>query len=271
MGLILRFLGTGAAEPIPTPGCSCANCTHALQDSSARRSQSGMVLIDEGGQYVVDCGPAAVSGGHWVDAKPIKGVFISHLHPDHGLGLYSIRWTKQKSPVPTFLPPDTSESDRDGLAHESVRLENWLSLRPTRLDPYSVVAVDGLSAIALELCHGNTPTQGFLFESGGVTIAYLIDSKGLPERTAEILRGIETIDCVVVDATYRPGRDDPRHNNVDEAIDLGVGLGARLVVLTHIGHHNLSKPELETYVEERTTASTDQTFICAYDGLTLTF
>jgi len=228
-----------------------------------------MVLMDESGQYVVDCGPAAVSGGHWIHGTPLKAIFVSHLHPDHGLGLYSIRWTKQEDPVPTFLPPDTTESDRDGLGHESVRLENWLSLRPTRLPPYTTATVDGLSATALELCHGRTPTQGFLFEIGGVVIAYLIDSKGVPERTAEILRSADVIDCAIVDATYRPGKDDPRHNNVDQAIDLGLQLAARTVILTHIGHHNLAKPELEAYVRDRAIGS-DQAFICAYDGLTLT-
>ncbi len=228
-----------------------------------------MVLFDEDGQYVVDCGPAAVSGGHWVDVTPIKGVFISHLHPDHGLGLYSIRWAVQR-PIPTFLPPDTTELDDEGIGHESVRIVNWLSLRPNRLDFFAAVEVDGLSATALELCHGITPTQGYLFERGGVSIAYLIDSKGLPQQTAELLDAVDVLNCAVVDATYRPGREDPRHNNVDEAIDLGVQLAARVVVLTHVGHHNLSKPELEAHVEERTRGF-DQEFICAYDGLTLTF
>lgn len=270
MSVTLRFLGTGAAEPVPTPGCTCPNCAHARTDPTARRAQSGMVLLHDDGQYVVDCGPAVVAVPEWLDAAPLQGVFLSHLHPDHALGLYSLRWLQQESPVPTFLPPDTDERDRDGVEHEIVRLANWLRLEPTRLDFFSTVTLDGLTALSLELDHGSTPTQGFLFELEGVSVAYLIDGKGLPPKAAAALRERGRLDCIVVDATYRPGRPDSRHNNVDEAIELGAQSGARRVVLTHFGHHNLSKPELEAYVREQTARVEDQAFICAYDGLTMT-
>lgn len=265
----VRFLGTGAAEPIPAPGCTCSNCMHALTDPTAHRAQSGMALLHDDGQYVVDCGPAVVAVPQWLNAAPLKAVFISHLHPDHALGLYSIRWVQQETPVPTFLPPDTDQQDSDGVEHEIVRLENWLKLNPTRLDYFSAVTLDGLTALSLELSHGDTPTQGFLFELEGVKVAYLIDGKGLPPKTASVLSERGRLDCIVVDATYRPGTHGSRHNSVDEAIELGLQSGARRVVLTHIGHQNLSKPELEAYVHERTAVVEDQAFICAYDGLTI--
>jgi phosphoribosyl 1,2-cyclic phosphate phosphodiesterase len=270
MNVALRFLGTGAAEPVPVPGCTCANCEHARTDPAARRAQSGMTLRCGGGQYLVDCGPAAVAVSRALDAAPLRGVFLSHLHPDHALGLYSLRWVRQESPVPTFIPPDTDERDSDGVEHEIVRIENWLGLEPKRLEFFTAISLNSLSALSLELRHGTTPTQGFLFDLDGVRIAYLIDSKGLPGKTAAVLRERGRLDCIVVDATYRPGRLDSRHNNVDEAIELGRLSGARRVALTHFGHHNLPKPALESYVREQTADLEDQAFICAYDGLTIT-
>lgn len=266
----MRFLGSGGAEPVPAPGCSCSNCTHARANPSARRAQSGMVLVHGDSQYLVDCGPAVVASPHWLDAVPLTGVFVSHLHPDHALGLYSVRWAQEEKTIPTFLPPDTDEQAGSGVEHELVLLTNWLQLEPTRLDYFSTVTVEGLRALSLELSHGDTPTQGFLFELGGVKVAYLIDGKGLPPRTVGALGERGRLDCAIVDATYRPGIQDTRHNNVDEAIELGLQSGARRVVLTHIGHHNLSRPDLEAYVHERTARVEDQAFTCAYDGLTVT-
>lgn len=270
MSVTLRFLGTGAAEPVPTPGCSCPGCAYARIDPAARRMQSGMALVVGGDQYVVDCGPAAMAVPHWLDTAVVRGVFVSHLHPDHALGLYSLRWAaRQETPIPVFLPPDSNEQDSDGLEHELVRLENWLGLEPTRLDRFTTVTLGELTAHTLELDHGDTPTQGFLFGLGGIAVAYLIDGKGLPPRTAAALREHGPLDCAVVDATYTPGTRDGRHNSVDEAIEVGRATGARRVILTHIGHHNLPAPELEAYVRERTATVTDQAFVCARDGLTI--
>lgn len=269
MSVTLRFLGTGAAEPVPTPGCTCANCAHARTDISARRAQSGILLTHDDRQYVVDCGPAAVVLPQWSDEATLGGVFISHLHPDHALGLYSLRWTKQDQAVPTFLPPDAGGPTGTGLGHEMVEIENWLNLEPTNLEFFSDLTIGDLRVRTLQLQHGNTPTQGFLFELDGVKIAYLIDGKGLPDRSRAVLAECGQLDCAIVDATYRPGTVDTRHNTVDEAVELGRQIGARLVLLTHVGHHNLAKPELEALVASLAERYDGQRFMCAHDGLTL--
>lgn len=207
----------------------------------------------------------------WREDAPLGAVFVSHLHPDHALGLYSLRWTKQEESIPTFLPPRAAGPTGTGLGHEMVELENWLNLEPKQLEFFSEITVDELRVRTIQLDHGNTPTQGFVFEIDEVKIAYLIDGKGLPDSSRNVLAECGTLDCAIVDSTYRPGTIDVRHNTVDEAVALGLQLDARLVLLTHIGHHNLAKPELEALVSGLTAAHHDQRFMCAYDGLTLTY
>ncbi|HZO97023.1 MAG TPA: MBL fold metallo-hydrolase [Gaiellaceae bacterium] len=269
MSVTLRFIGTGAAEPVPAPGCDCPGCAYARTDATARRMQSGLALVVGADQYVVDCGPAAVAAPQWLQTARVRGVFVSHLHPDHALGLYSIRWAQHETPIPVFLPPEGGDTGARDVEHERVHLENWLGLEPSRLDFFSSVALDEVSVLTLELRHGDTPTQGFLFEAGGARVAYLLDGKGLPPRTAAALRDRGRLDGAVIDATHRPGTRDSRHNNLDEAIEIGLEIGARRVFLTHIGHHNLPKPELEGYVRERTAPIVDQEFVCSHDGLTI--
>ncbi len=269
--MTLRFIGTGAAEPVPTPGCKCANCSHARTDPGARRAQSGVVLLgDSGLQYVVDCGPGAAMLPQWNDEAELGAVFISHLHPDHALGLYSLRWTKQDDSVRVFLPPDAGGPTGTGLGHEMVEIDNWLKLEPETVAFFSDLTVGDLRVRTLRLDHGETPVQGFLFDLGGVTIAYLIDGRGLPKRSRAVLAQYERLECAIVDATYRPGTVDTRHNTVDEAVELGRELGARLVLLTHFGHHNLAQPELEARTAELAAGHHGQTFMCARDGLEIT-
>lgn len=270
MTVTLRFLGTGAAEPVPTPGCACPACAHARAEPAARRMQSGVALATEGGQYLVDCGPAVVASSGWLDAAEVRAVLLSHLHPDHALGLYSLRWAPQERPIPVFLPQVPRRDGAAGIEGERVWLESWLALEPRVVEPFAAVRVGELTALTLELAHGDTPTQGFLLELAGVTVAYLLDGKGLPERALAALRARGPLDAAIVDATYRPGRRDGRHNNLDEAIELGLEIGARRVFLSHIGHHNLPQPELEAYVRARTPAGDGPEFVCARDGLTLT-
>ena len=51
----ILFLGTAAAEGVPSPFCDCSTCTHARQTGGRNvRMRAGALLNDD---LLFDCGP----------------------------------------------------------------------------------------------------------------------------------------------------------------------------------------------------------------------
>jgi phosphoribosyl 1,2-cyclic phosphate phosphodiesterase len=67
-------------------------------------------------------------------------------------------------------------------------------------------------------------------------IAYLTDTKGLPEETLGFLRSWG-VDELILDCTHQPGDPAARnHNDLNMALDIVERVGAKHAWLTHIGH-----------------------------------
>ncbi len=123
------------------------------------------------------------------------------------------------------------------------------NLRPKILKPGDTLKADTLRITAIGLNH-DVETLGYLIEEDGKSVALLYDTKGLPEKTWDFLKKKAPLRLAIVDATYPPGFDNPKHNNVDEAAEIGFQLAER-TVLSHISHKNLPFLELVEYVRKR--------------------
>jgi phosphoribosyl 1,2-cyclic phosphate phosphodiesterase len=92
-----------------------------------------------------------------------------------------------------------------------------------------------LSVTALPLNHSK-PTFGYLLEGEGRRIAYLTDTLGVPDASAEVLRQ-QPLDLLVLDCSTAPQPIAPRnHNDLTRALEVVDQLQSRQTVLTHIGH-----------------------------------
>ncbi len=92
---IMRTVILGSGGAIPTP----------------RRMPTSMVLLREGEMFMFDCGEGTQlqltkSGLGWAR---LKGIFITHLHGDHVIGLYGLLMTMsmgdREDPVTIYGPP----------------------------------------------------------------------------------------------------------------------------------------------------------------------
>ncbi len=245
--MLVYFIGTGGSEEIPAHLCTCPTCNEARKFGFAQRRPSTLAVITENGKALLfDVGTDI---RNFLNV-PLEAIFLTHWHHDHIYGLYKLRWMARETPL--YAP----EGQADALI-----LNEPKNLRSRPLKPGDSLRIETLTITALKLNH-QVETLGYLIEEDGKSVALLYDTKGLPEGTWEFLEEKAPLRLAIVDATYPPGFDDPYHNNVDEAAELGLRLAER-TVLSHISHRNLPFLQLTDYVRKRW----GNKVLVAYDGM----
>lgn len=220
----LTFLGTGGVWAAPVHGCTCSACATARTDPSRARAPASALLEVAGLRLLIDAGRTDL-----VDRFPpgsLDGVLLTHFHADHVLGLTLMRWSLAE-PLPVWCPHDPRGYD-DLTKHQGrLRFQTCAAGAPFRIGPVTVTPV--------ALIHSR-PTLGWLVAHGAKRIAYLSDTRGLPDDSFAIL-GAAPLDLVVLDCAYPPGTPGPRnHNDLPEAIAILAKLSPRQSRLTHINH-----------------------------------
>ena len=248
------FLGTGASEPIPLPGCRCRACEEARAYGYRRTHTSiaiefgdTLVVVDAGSQNLV---PYLE---HNIDKFKRIAILLTHWHADHYLELYRIRWIPRE--IEVYAP-------REGVDEEL--LTNPQNLRISFTDEDRRLDIEDITIYSVKLIH-SVKTLGYVVKHSDRRAAFLFDTKGLPIETMERLKEMK-LDLLVIDATYPPNSATDSHNGVDDAIDIALSLKPRTAILTHISHRNLPHTELSRYVDKRCSIC-----IVAMDGLSIEF
>ncbi|MGB4073982.1 phosphonate metabolism protein PhnP [Pseudomonas sp.] len=226
----LTLLGSGDARQVPVYNCHCAACVSA-RENPARRRGPCCALIECGTQrWLIDSGLTDLC--ERFPPHGLSGILQTHYHADHAQGLLHLRWGQGLS-IPVHGPDDP-----EGLAD--------LYKHPGILDfsqPFAAFErrqLAELSVTALPLNHSK-PTFGYLLEGPTLDgksrrIAYLTDTLGVPEASAEVLAQ-GPLDLLVLDCSSAPQPVAPRnHNDLTRALEVIARLQPAQAVLTHIGH-----------------------------------
>ncbi|HDP70485.1 MAG TPA: MBL fold metallo-hydrolase [Actinobacteria bacterium] len=109
----MKFIVLGASAAYAGPGEACSG-----------------YLIEEGNtRILLDCGTGVVSNlFNWLDPCKLNAMVISHLHPDHFLDIYPLRYYYQfDATVPSFslrtLAPDKSSDFLGSILSDSSKKE----------------------------------------------------------------------------------------------------------------------------------------------------
>lgn len=235
--LAVQVLGRRAG--LPAPG----------EPSSGYLVRAGTATI------LLDCGPGvagelrgALGGG------ALDGVFISHLHVDHGYDLVPVaktllsphvtyprageemRLTSSLKPVPCHLPPGGAAAFRvlQNLfpVRSSPQLDSAFDLV---FDPVDTVAggwyeVGGCEVTAVAVRHA-VPAFGFRLQSAAGSLAYTGDT-GWTDSLVELAAGVDLLLC---EATLREPDDGPHgHLCAVEAGRLAAEADVAALLLTHV-------------------------------------
>jgi len=218
-----KLLGTGNAAGMPVYGCDCEYCNQAKNNKHLQRTPCSALLEIEGKRYLIDAGQMNLA--ERFPAGTLDGIFITHFHPDHVQGLFHLRWGINLK-LPVYAPPD-SQGCADLYKHNGI-----LEFQPQH--KFTEFNLGPLLVTPLPLIHSK-PTFGYLFEFNQQKIAYLTDTKGLPDATLELLIQKQP-DLMVIDCSFIPGSENRTHNNLDDVLHLEKNIRPIKIILTHISH-----------------------------------
>ncbi len=212
----LHTLGTGPASGWPSYGS---------EKRKVRRPSTYLVECN-GDAVFLDTGSieAVIEGVRRV--KEIRAVLLSHAHADHWSGINNLRWGPQ---TPVFLSKETLEH-----RYFSEIREAPFSLELTPVRVFEEVEVGEFKVTPFPLLHIEG-TIGFLVRCKDSSLAYALDTKGLPKESLKFLVS-NGVDYLVIDSSLRPG-EEGNHNNYLEAIKLAKEIGARVTFLVHLLPH----------------------------------
>jgi len=246
----LLFLGTGAAEGIPSFGCTCPRCQAGRKHNSKDRRRRSALLVSGGNhKLLVDAPPeisAMLDRGEFSD---LSAILLSHEHYDHVGGLMEFEyWTSRVLHV--FAGNDVLPQ---------IRFTPRLStlVLPSGFHSHSRLFFGSLCVTPFKVMH-HVPCYGFLFEEGERKVVYYSDSDCMLSEFH--LRLLTEADVAIF---HTPAFDHTEHHiSVQELLALLERYPARQAVITHINHHNRLHDELVELL-------TPHNVLVAYDGMEL--
>jgi phosphoribosyl 1,2-cyclic phosphate phosphodiesterase len=252
------FLGSGAAQGLPYPGCWCEGCVEARRNPKLRRARSAAAVETPGGSLVLDLGLGIKERLHANDMA-VDALAVTHMHFDHTFDLW--QWRLMAPGVPAVMPID-------GLGRQVLAFICGTEILPA--EPFSKLApLESIHLTPLPLNH-TCRTMGYRIDGPDFCVAYLTDTYGLPGITRDFLAEGPDLDLLVVDATYPQSTAGTyKHNDVNMALEVIRDLRPSRSVLTHLGHRHASQAQLEHQVRRAARRVDAGDVIVAQDGLSL--
>lgn len=252
--MLIRFLGTGAAEGIPAINCDCAHCTRARNEGGKLiRERNALLFSLPSYELLVDSPPDIRTLINKYQITKLDGILATHSSYDHIGGIKEFEWWRGGL---DFLA-------EDGL-FEIVKREHWTEMLDITMFhiPYysgSSLYFGGFSIIPFA-ARRQQPIFGISVKEGGKRVVYTSDTPGRLTNYAR--RVMWECDLLIVNApTFEPTSE--KHITTIEAIELKERVEAQQLVLTYIGHTNKPHDELEEFVRQFKGVTV------AYDGMIL--
>ncbi|KAG4027555.1 hypothetical protein MFRU_029g00790 [Monilinia fructicola] len=259
-------LGTGSALP-----------------SKYRNVSATLIRVPEYGNYLFDAGENTLGQMKRVFGKELpdvlsnlKAIWISHLHADHHLGTTSVikAWHEETSKNEATRNNKLAIASDHGMIHwltEYSEVENYgferlelVEMTPITNNLYEeftpaqtkAFGLSSIEACQVSHCHGALAVA-FNFPNG-FKVAYSGDCR----PSQDFVRIGKGATLLIHEATF----DDElqgdaiakKHSTTSEAMNIGKGMGARRILLTHFSQRYQKIPVMDGEV-------TDQVAIVAFD------
>ncbi|PYQ47292.1 MAG: MBL fold metallo-hydrolase [Acidobacteria bacterium] len=253
--MIVTFLGSGTSTGVPVVGCRCGVCTSG--DPRNQRLRQSVKIEANGKYFLIDTTPDLRAQLLRDPIPRLDFVLFTHSHSDHLMGLDDIRPFnfRQRETIHAFANAPTAKAIRRAFSY--IWNDTQIGGGKPQLDLHEVDGAfrhDGIDITPLPVCHGDWTILGFRIGP----FAYITDTNGIPERTVELLRGVDTL---ALDG-LRPSPPHPTHFTISEAIEAADRIAARITYLIHLTH------DIDHAAFEATLPANVR---LAYDGLRLEF
>jgi len=289
------FLGTGAAEMIPSPFCDCEICTHARQNRGIYYKKRSCFMVDE--TTVIDFGPdiGAACLEYGIDFCNLENILITHTHDDHlsfsNLGLLSMSRKTFDNPIHIYIFPEGYNwcmSKLDAFMPE-------VDLIPLGDDSARIIVHIDKAYEIHKVFHGKAFKMGkfevfpfkanhksygenevalnyILTDEKGKSLLYACDTGVYSEETLKLIAGAH-LDYLIMECTFgsRKLEEGSGHLDVYHFIEMLNKLSQYNIIdentkiySTHLNHkHTFNHDDLQAYFNENSPYSVT----VAWDGL----
>ena len=230
MPVALRFLGSGDAF------------------GSGGRFQTCMHLSGAGGAVLIDCGASSLIAmkRDGVDPGEVDVVLLSHLHGDHFGGvpflILDAQFSRRARPLLIAGPPGVRtrvEATMEALFPGSTAVQRKFAVEFIELAERRTARVGSATVTAFPVVHASgAPPYALRVDYGGRVIAYSGDTEWA-ESLIEAARGADLFVC----EAYTFDRQVKFHLDYKTIEAQAERLGARRIILTHMGRDMLAREE----------------------------
>ncbi len=211
-------------------GCDCRTC-RSDDPRDQRLRPSIYIQADTGLRLLVDAGPDLRTQALAHGITRVDGIFFTHGHADHILGLDDVRRFNalMQKPMPLYGDETTIDEIRRTFHY----VFDPGTPKGGGLPQLTLVPIHGpfrageQEIVPVPVWHGQRPILGLRVGA----FAYLTDCSGIPDRSWPLLNGLDT---VVIGALRE--RPHPTHFALDQAIEAARRIGARQTYFTHMCH-----------------------------------
>lgn len=278
----MRFLGTGAADMIPSPFCNCPVCCAGRKDRRFNRLRS-LFLLD--GKTLIDFGPdlGAAAMKYGLDLSGVETVFVTHTHEDHfALSNFDLLRMGKKEHMDVYLSTpayatlmEAKECFGDRFYRDDFRAieEGRVSLHPVEVGKqYSLGGYDVLAVNTTHKASFRETAINYRFTKDGHSLLYACDTGIYLQESLELLQGSE-LDVLIMEGTWGGRQDKPADSHLNGYAfvkqletfrDYGIIRKDTDIYCTHINHrHDWSHEQYQRWMDE----NTEYHVTVAYDGL----
>ena len=272
----LQFLGTAAAEGIPSLFCRCEVCRKARERGGREiRTRSQAVVND---CLLIDFPSDSFTHvtEHQIDLSQVNNCIITHIHGDHTFPWEFYHLRRGNS----TLPDDYEGFHLWGSTDITGRFEDVQKGTSDRLkihnvEPFEPFELCGLTITALKAKHGTAHPYIYMIEDSDSAVLYAHDTELFPTETWEYLRKVgRRFDIVSLDCTGGAADYLEKYSHMylgenricrDKLMEYGLADENTEFILNHFSHNGF-----DVNYEEFCKIVEPEGFTVSYDGRVVT-
>lgn len=247
----IKFTGTGDGRGIPSLGCRCERCVNARENGGKNFRLRVSIIVSNDKDTILYDTPSSIRE---VLIKEkifhISAIFLSHKHFDHIGGITEFEYWPEIIPV---------YGNISVLSNFEITEHLYKQCKFFVLHDKKPVKVGDITITPFEVSH-TVPTFGLQFKNKNKRIVHFSDlgDPDLSEYQKKLLRKAN----VAIFHTPKFSSDHKNgHLDVKSVMEIAKKYPSTQIIISHIGHNNLSHEELEKELADY------KNIIVAYDGL----
>ena len=244
----LKFLGTAAAEGIPSLFCRCERCQRARERGGREIRTRSQAIVNDG--LLIDFPSDTFSHctTYGIDLSSVNECIITHTHGDHTFPWELHHLRRGNSTLPDDYEGFYLYGSEDIAERFDAPVKNTNSrLKIRTVKPFEPFDIRGIRVTALKAEHGTANPYFYMIEDGDKALLYAHDTQMFPKETWEYLRlrGVR-FDVVSLDCTGGAAEHIEKYNHMylgqnkvcrQKLLEYGLADESTRFILNHFSHN----------------------------------